>query len=309
LFLFFAEVFVSGVGLMRKNKSRFGVICIVCVCVLWNIRFATKKTSQQPLVAKPTVAARGCEYGCDCPSTHGKQFSVTEACALVRNKTLLFAGDSLMRDLWTTASLFLLKNEGFDAQALAGEWACMACAWKYLEPAGIRTMLLKRGFLQEYLTSQESVYTMHACGARLIFRYGRLFSDAPAWVREAQNQHANLFVMSHGILEMSDYNAKTKPPWDTWLSTFDPSTTVYMGAHYRNAEQSPKPYQEVARTHQGNAKIKEWTTAVRARNRLHVLDPYNITANLGPHYRDTDDGLHFGYWVNLQKFYMILNLL
>jgi hypothetical protein len=37
-----------------------------------------------------------------------------------------------------------------------------------------------------------------------------------------------------------------------------------------------------------------------------VVDPYRLTAGLDARYRDTEDGLHFGQWINLQKFQSLL---
>ena len=39
---------------------------------------------------------------------------------------------------------------------------------------------------------------------------------------------------------------------------------------------------------------------------LRVVDPYNMTSALDAGYRDTEDGLHFGQWINLQKFQSLL---
>jgi len=81
-----------------------------------------------------------------------------------------------------------------------------------------------------------------------------------------------------------------------------------MGAHARIAEKAPANHFNVARWEQGNEKIRGWTAAAR-RGHVRVLDPYNLTAGLTPAYRDSYDGLHFGYFVNLQKFRMVLGAL
>ena len=115
----------------------------------------------------------------------------------------MMAGDSLMRDLWATASLFLLRADGFDAQAMAGAHACIICAWEHLEPLGIRHALLHHGFLREH-------QTMLACDkqVKLIFRYGRRFSDG-AWISEAAaSGKVDLLVVSHGILQMSEFRRR-----------------------------------------------------------------------------------------------------
>ena len=252
----------------------------------------------------------GCEYGCYCPASSvfaplsDLGSNATSTCAALSGRTILFAGDSLMRDLWTTASLFLLRADGFDAQAMAGAHACMICAWEHLEPLGIRHALLHRGFLRE------DEPTMLACGKRvkLIYRFGRLFSDG-AWISEAAaSSKVDLLVVSHDILQMSEFPQAQVGVIRAWLKRFDAKTTVYMGAHARIAEKAPAKHFNEARWEQGNEKIRGWTAAAR-RGPLRVLDPYNLTAGLTPAYRDSYDGLHFGYFVNLQKFRMVLGAL
>ena len=189
----------------------------------------------------------------------------------------------------------------------------MICAWKYLGPLGIRQTLLDRGLLRERLNSAESVYSVFACGRRvkLVFRYGRLFSDADAVRAEQTRQGAGLLVVSHGILQMSEFHRAPLGVIRAWLGRFDATKTVYiigMGAHARIAEQAPAEHFNEARWEQGNEKIRGWTAAAR-RGRVRVLDPYNLTAGLTRAYRDSDDGLHFGYFVNLQKFRMVLDAL
>ena len=113
--------------------------------------------------------ASRCEHGCDCPATSfyvsasDVGANATATCAALSRRTILFAGDSLMRGLGTTAPLSLLKADDFDAQAIAGERACMICARKYLEPLGVHQTLLDRGLLHERLNSAESAHSMLAC--------------------------------------------------------------------------------------------------------------------------------------------------
>jgi hypothetical protein len=169
----------------------------------------------------------------------------------------MMAGDSLMRDLWATASLFLLRADGFDAQAMAGAHACMICAWEHLEPLGIRHARLNRGFLREH-------QTMLACGkqVKLIFRYGRPFSDG-SWISEAAaSSKVDLLVVSHGILQMSEFPQAQVGVIRAWLKRFDAKTTVYMGAHARIVEKAPAEHiNNEARSLQGNEKIRGWTAA------------------------------------------------
>ena len=37
------------------------------------------------------------------------------------------------------------------------------------------------------------------------------------------------------------------------------------------------------------------------------VDPYNITSSLTKAYEDTEDGMHMGFWINLQKAMLALN--
>jgi hypothetical protein len=39
---------------------------------------------------------------------------------------------------------------------------------------------------------------------------------------------------------------------------------------------------------------------------LSVIDPYFITEGLKDNYSNTEDGMHFGYWVNLLKSQLLL---
>ena len=43
--------------------------------------------------------------------------------------------------------------------------------------------------------------------------------------------------------------------------------------------------------------------------KLIASDSYNITERMDASYRDTDDGMHMGFWVNLQKGQSMLMLL
>ena len=146
----------------------------------------------------------------------------------------------------------------------------MICAWEHLKPLGIRQALLHCGFLREH-------QTMLACDKQVKLIY-RACSRTPVGVIRA------------------------------WLKRFDARTPVYMGSHARIVEKAPVHLFNEARSLQGNAKIRGWTAAAR-RGHVRVLDPYNLTAGLTPAYRDSYDGLHFGYFVNLQKFRMVLGAL
>ena len=116
--------------------------------------------------------------------------------------------------------------------------------------------------------------------------------------------------MSHGILQMSEFLQAPLGVICAWLKHFDAKTTVYtgMGAHALIVEKAPAHFFNEAHSLQGNAKIRRWTAAAR-RGPLRVLDPYNLTVGLTPAYSDSYDCLHFGYFVNLQKFMMVMGAL
>ena len=205
---------------------------------------------------------------------------------MLRNRTVVFAGDLVMRDLWTAAGVHLLKAEGFDAQKMAGELACMVSSWRFVDLIGIRDELLERNSLHE----RENVLALRVCGgARLVFRQA---TDGDAVVREVRRVRAAALVVSHGVEQLME--SVDVPKLEAWARAFDPRTTVYVGMH---AVKSPRP---------PNARIREWTAAVGRHSSLKVVDPYWLTESLREGYRDTDDGLHYGYWVNLQKFQLVL---
>ena len=77
-------------------------------------------------------------------------FTREETCAKIGNSTILFTGDSLVRDVWTTLSLWLLVLDGHDVQKLANtenHAACFFQAWKMLRYMGVVNYLQKQRLL------------------------------------------------------------------------------------------------------------------------------------------------------------------
>ena len=77
-------------------------------------------------------------------------FTREETCAKIGNSTILFTGDSLVRDVWTTLSLWLLVLDGHDVQKLANienHAACFFQAWKMLRYMGVVNYLQRQRLL------------------------------------------------------------------------------------------------------------------------------------------------------------------
>ena len=244
----------------------------------------------------------GLDIACDCPKSslgfYGAPPTRSEICARLPSSVLL-VGDSIIRDTWTAGALWLLMPE------LPHFADCMFAAWTFV-PAVIEAAKTA-GLLVEDLTAEKSVSVFYVCQrrVRLVFRYGRLFSDLPAVREEALAQGAGALFISHGILEMSTGDADLRP-WARALSRL-PYPVVYLGTHSRNVAMTPPEFMHVALNTQGNEALQRYTHAVQGEARdssLRVVDCFNLTASLGRDYRDTADGLHFGGWINLQRFWM-----
>ena len=83
---------------------------------------------------------------------------------------------------------------------------------------------------------------------------------------------------------------------------------VVVGTHFRIIDLAPKPYRAYAQGPQGNAKIRLWNRLMkRYSGDYKFVDPYNITSSLTKAYEDTEDGMHMGFWINLQKVLLALN--
>jgi len=293
------------------------LVLLACATVLWymprQLRRRPSKIAHELVAATPVPQPQpalcpGLGMACDCPrSTSSWAATPTtreRVCARLQSPAVLFVGDSLMRDTWSAGALWLLMAE------LPPIRDCMFAAWPNAEAAIAAAR--RQGLLTEVLTPHASVSTFHVCDrrVRLVFRYGRLFVDLPAVREEARAQRAVGLVITHGILEMSEHGEAGVLPWASALARLG-MPVVYLGAHSRIAALAPPEFADVAKGAQGNAALQRRTALVRsvADGRwLRVADAFNLTAELGPGYRDTVDGLHFGGWINLQRFLLALHV-
>lgn len=117
----------------------------------------------------------------------------------------------------------------------------MSSAWRFLEPEGIISAVQSAGFLRETLTTEKSISTFLVCQGklRLTFRYARLFSDLPAIFDDMRTEGATALIISHGILELSDY------PTVGALETRTRKWAKDLDAHARN-ERMPIAHARIA---------------------------------------------------------------
>jgi hypothetical protein len=223
------------------------------------------------------------------------------ACSLLRGRTILAAGDSLVRDVWTTLALWLLVVDGIDAVHRAGanrHAACMACAWKFLLYLGVKRELEARGLLVE---GPPETYTLSACGGqtRMVFFPAPFFGDLGAVeqaVAAEPGGAVDLLIVGVGVHEMVDAGDDEGGVrgWARSVAALARNgaarRAVVVGTHARIVERTPPQYREYAEGPQGNAKIRAWNAAIAAELRggwgeegnqtVGWVDPYRITAGL-----------------------------
>jgi hypothetical protein len=306
------------------------VLAVVVMLIIWSNNnsllslqcMKRLKHSQDNAKKTPATPPANCVilgHACDCPVSSWAAASVSRetACAMLQDRTVFFAGDSLSRDLWSSAGAWLLDEEirtMKHAGHLNHNQACMLCAWKFAPD--VWDELRSRRLLTEVLTVHKSVSTIHACKrgrTKLVFKYARLFSDVQSIAEEISAApgpaSSKVLVVTAGMLQMSEVHAISRVQnWALQLERLASQwTTVFIGTHHRIAELTPTAFRSDADGLQGNARIRLWTSAVKKVGKvLKVIDPYNLTSELDAGYRDTEDGLHFGQWINLQKFQSLL---
>lgn len=258
---------------------------------------------------------------CDCPpETWANVITSKEnVCKILKGKTIFFAGDSLSRDTWSSAAIWLLADEissGLSSlvMSLNRHEACMICAWKFL--GEILPYLREKGLLTEVLTTQKSVSTFHVCNrnTKLVFKYARLFSDINSIMEELGPPQSNqILVISAGILEMTQVrdDVSQVQQWALQLekhASEENRTIIFLGAHHRLVDFTPRNFFTEALGWQGNDRIHMWTALVQKNSRaVQIVDPFNLTKILKPfNYLDSEDGLHFGQWINLQRFQLVM---
>ena len=261
---------------------------------------------------------------CDCPPSTwafpdlSMMTSREAACKLLHGKKILFSGDSLIRDQFHALAMWLLVLDGIDARRMGlatDEHAvCMVNADKFRNYLKINKLLEQRKLFSQ---GQAATYSLCGGSTTLSYRGARRFNDQQNIANTEQNK-PDIWVLGSGVHMMVEYGDNTKPVTDfaNWLSSGGTSGftkhAIFQGTHFRIIERAPTPYRGYAQGPQGNAKIQKWNSimidaASKAGSKVFdAIDPFVITSKLDKSYRDTEDGMHMGFWVNLQKVQLIL---
>ena len=225
------------------------------------------------------------------------------ACLRLRGQNMLFAGDSLIRDVWTAAALWLLNAPELH-QAPISQSISVSTAWRILEPLGI-VHRLRSGGLVEGAHPQTSLMLFHVCNhsTRLYYMRTTSLKQAESIVQKARALNTTRLIVSHGLEEMSRIS---NPQWNLqkWAHVL-PVGSIYLGIHHRIENMAPHAHWRVAHSSQGNTAIRLWTRLMIKHSHHHmcVVDPYTVTLGQG---NSTVDGIHFGYFPNVQKFWLLL---
>jgi len=236
------------------------------------------------------------------------KISRKKACHLLDGKEVLFTGDSLVRDTWTSMGLWLSDSGNMKTKENFAQ--CMANHWKMLKWSGVEDIIKANGIL----TSVSGVSTFKVCNSRVKLHYTgeKRFKDIPLVVNKIKTLGIDVWIVGAGIHEMvrEGQSLDKIKNFAVWLSEQEtPRRIIYMGTHRRIASRAPKPYRKYAYGEQGNEKIRLWNSIMAAHptsSVLSVIDPYFITEGLKDNYSNTEDGMHFGYWVNLLKGQLLL---
>jgi hypothetical protein len=253
---------------------------------------------------------------CDCPPSTWAATNPDDlpdraaACELLAGRQLFAAGDSLVRDTWTSLVLWLIVADGVDVVLRAGtnhHAACMPCAWKMLILLGVKRDMQARGLLVE--GPQETI-RVSACGGRasLAFIPAPLFSDLERVKRtvteSAHGGVADLLLIGAGVHEMVKAGGDEAPvrAWARLVTEAAASAAdnaaaaprpvargaVVIGTHARIAALAPPQYRDYAEGPQGNVPIRAWnaataqevSAAAAAGRPAAFVDPYRLTAEL-----------------------------
>jgi hypothetical protein len=321
---------------------------------------STNATSTEPIPKQATVPIDCQTMGDSCDCRHGGMyrsvpFTRKETCKKIKDQTILFTGDSLIRDVWTTLSLWLLVEDGYDVQyisSIENHVACFFQAWKMLRYTGMVNYLTSKKVL--FMSIREDLQLPYngrmflVCGGRtkLVFEDEKKLSsvkqNSPNLIKKLQ---PHIWVLGAGVHNMVEEgesinginafstflndlgkdngilpierNSSTSSSSRSRINSNSNSNSnrklnqiIYIGTHYRIVERTPLPYLQFARGPQGNSKIQKWNN-IMDKNAVYYepINPYEYTKSVVSTvdwYRDTEDGFHMGWWVNIQKVQMII---
>eukprot|EP00505_MAST-04D_sp_SCG-Rhode-Island_P003741 Stramenopile-MAST_4_protein_3741 len=179
------------------------------------------------------------------------------------------------------------------------------------------TDLMRR---KKVLVNENGYRTIRVCGGRtkLLFQSANQFGDLSGLSKSINSltSKIDVFVIGGGIHNMVTHGDNEKP-LVSWLSRINSlkyknsiGQIIVVGTHYRVIELAPIPYRDYAKGPQGNKKIRRWNEIMKQHSEAFTfVNPYNITSSLTENYEDTEDGMHMGFWINLQKVFIVLKSL
>ena len=264
-----------------------------------------------------TVDCTKCSCSLLYSSMHKAPQTRQEACSLLEGTTVQFTGDSLMRDQWTMLGIWLasLEMDIFDGRDVERHAMCMINAWKFLKYLNVDLRLKK---LNLFSDRQGPEFRVCHGTVRLRFAELRTFQEIRHEFDDANSfRNVDLFIVGAGIHQMVTYgeNEDEIHNFITWLNAKaealrGKTSMIYVGSHRRIIERAPTPYRAYAAGPQGNKKIRRWNSIFcdHLKN-AQCIDPFSVTESLPVGYSDTEDGMHMGAWVNLQKVHLILQRL
>jgi hypothetical protein len=173
------------------------------------------------------------------------KISRKKACHLLDRKEVLFTGDSLVRDTWTSMGLWLSDSGNMKTKENFAQ--CMANHWKILKWSGVEDIIKANGIL----TSVSGVSTFKVCNSRVKLHYTgeKRFKDIPPVSNKIKILGIDVWIVGVGIHEMvrEGQSLDNIKNFAVWLSEQEtPRRIIYMGTHRRIASRAPKPYRKYA---------------------------------------------------------------
>lgn len=259
---------------------------------------------------------------CSCPPSTWAEKVVTrsDACNIIMNKTIVFSGDSIIRDVWTTLAVWLLVLDGIDAQFMAGyhhHAVCMIQAWKFLDFVGFTKLVQRMGVFDggRFVVcggSTTLIFDPHWKGD-FFSTPGDSLSSHASFLKTRYK--ADFWILGGFLAQMSKVKNRisvvkqfvTKLHHSVEAAQI---STFFLGMHARIIPLTPAVYLDDAMGIQGNKQIQLWNSVLGEKERsFSFVDTYNITLKLQLSYDDSEDGAHQGFWVNLQKVQKLLVLM